>query len=854
MASTYELIVKAVDQTSGPLSRIERNLKNVNRAASRTNIQSVTGAKSAAGAGILAGAIAKIPGPLVAIGIAATAAGLGMRSIINSTKEFESVQNGLRLITNGTADLNKKTNELRKLAASTRTSFGATAELFTKLTISTADLGASTEDVVKVTGNLSKALQVAGADGQTASSVIRQFGQAMASGTVRGDEFNSLVEGLGPTLALMAKETGISVGELRKMSQAGELTAEVMFNMLKSSTALEEAFSKMNKTLEQTETAFGDAFDRALVNIGKASGITDIYAQALDNVTRKLNNFSQRQEDAQDPLKAMAIRLIEIRERMKILEKVTEENSGAFQHYFNTTKNAKEELKKLRMEQHEVNKAMDAHIKKTNEAAAATERKAKADKLASRILDDNKIALAANADAIKLAKSVRGTNADFELASPLQQAEMRLKDLQNSAASLRTLIKDGVIPNNLEWATTTRDLNDAITVQLAKIKEIEKELANAAKATADKAAADEEKRKKKLAEDLLKTIRATNKAKEKERKQQEETAKEILASLEKQIAKRKAESEAVDRQILSYASLRSEVVQTANTNAEYDAALAAVNTTLAENTRLTVAQKEGLLQNKTALEETIEKRKQEAALLAEVGVKGADMIKTYQDEAKELRELNTALDNVAIISEKAGVSQEFLTNKIMEAMKANELYKESALTSAQIIDEGFKKAVGSLPKELSTAIVKGENLFKTLENSFNNMLENILQQILQSQIQQALTQLLTPSGGGGGSSNFLATAASFLFGAPGKAVGGPVAKDRPYMVGEQGPEMFMPNTAGQIVSNSELNSGGGGAVVNFNINAIDTQTGVEFLLENKKNIIGMVSQGYNQRGRQGITS
>jgi hypothetical protein len=67
--------------------------------------------------------------------------------------------------------------------------------------------------------------------------------------------------------------------------------------------------------------------------------------------------------------------------------------------------------------------------------------------------------------------------------------------------------------------------------------------------------------------------------------------------------------------------------------------------------------------------------------------------------------------------------------------------------------------------------------------------------------------------------------------------------------------LFMPTSSGQVISNSELNSGSGdGAVINFNINAIDTQTGVEFLLENKKNIIGMVSQGYNQRGRQGITS
>ena len=51
-----------------------------------------------------------------------------------------------------------------------------------------------------------------------------------------------------------------------------------------------------------------------------------------------------------------------------------------------------------------------------------------------------------------------------------------------------------------------------------------------------------------------------------------------------------------------------------------------------------------------------------------------------------------------------------------------------------------------------------------------------------------------------------------------------------------------------------MNGGGEGATVNFNINAISTRDGVEFLLENKPQIISMVTQAQNQRGRQGITA
>ena len=66
-------------------------------------------------------------------------------------------------------------------------------------------------------------------------------------------------------------------------------------------------------------------------------------------------------------------------------------------------------------------------------------------------------------------------------------------------------------------------------------------------------------------------------------------------------------------------------------------------------------------------------------------------------------------------------------------MEANDLYKKSALTTAQVIDEGFKTAVGSLPKELSTAIVKGENIpepgipesFKVLVKEMQSLCLNV---------------------------------------------------------------------------------------------------------------------------------
>ena len=114
-------------------------------------------------------------------------------------------------------------------------------------------------------------------------------------------------------------------------------------------------------------------------------------------------------------------------------------------------------------------------------------------------------------------------------------------------------------------------------------------------------------------------------------------------------------------------------------------------------------------------------------------------------------------------------------------------------------------------------------------------------------------------GGGAGTGGFMASMGPLgaLFGIGAAlggflADGGPAKAGTPYVVGERGPELFVPNTSGTVVANEEL------AMVNqqplnvtFQIQAIDTQQGVEFLLDNKQVITGVVQDAYNRRGEAG---
>jgi tape measure domain-containing protein len=215
------------------------------------------------------------------------------RQIVEATRQFETYNNQLKLITNSQEELESLTNRLSVAARNNRAAFGDTVDLFTKLTLATAELGISQERVLNVTGQFQKALAISGADAGTAAGAIRQFGQAMASGTVRGDEFNSIVEALGPALAIMAQESGLTVGKLRQMSQAGELTAETFFKLVEESTALSNAFNKTDETIGQLETALGDSFNRMLVKIGEVTYATQIYRQEVRDLARAFDYIAR---------------------------------------------------------------------------------------------------------------------------------------------------------------------------------------------------------------------------------------------------------------------------------------------------------------------------------------------------------------------------------------------------------------------------------------------------------------------------------------------------------------------------------------------------------------------------------
>lgn len=91
---------------------------------------------------------------------------------------------------------------------------------------------------------------------------------------------------------------------------------------------------------------------------------------------------------------------------------------------------------------------------------------------------------------------------------------------------------------------------------------------------------------------------------------------------------------------------------------------------------------------------------------------------------------------------------------------------------------------------------------------------------------------------------------------PGMARGGPVAGGSPYIVGEQGPELFVPNNSGTIVPNDQIGgaggAGGGEVNINFNISTIDAAGFDDLLLARRGVISGIINEGMNRQGRRAL--
>ena len=171
---------------------------------------------------------------LLKTALGAVGGALVLRKLLQTADAFTLIQNRLKLVTTGTEDLAHVTQQLLDISNRTRTAFQENADLYNRVAIATKGLGVEQKQLLQFTESLNQAVILSGASATEAAAGLIQLGQGLGSGALRGDELRSVLEQLPVVADVIAKELGVTRGELRKMGQDGAITADIILRAFKN--------------------------------------------------------------------------------------------------------------------------------------------------------------------------------------------------------------------------------------------------------------------------------------------------------------------------------------------------------------------------------------------------------------------------------------------------------------------------------------------------------------------------------------------------------------------------------------------------------------------------------------------
>lgn len=194
----------------------------------------------------------------------------------------------------GDAETAKETfNSLTNIASTTGASLSDTTKLWETLTSSLKEAGATNAQVLNLTDTLQKIGRIGGSSTEEMANALRQFGQSIASGTIRAEEFNSILEQMPELARQIAAGLGISMGELRARMLDGKLTAEDALNAIQDRTSVVNAeFAKLPRSISQASGSLETSFAKMIASINDATGASSAFVSVIDSITSAINRLT----------------------------------------------------------------------------------------------------------------------------------------------------------------------------------------------------------------------------------------------------------------------------------------------------------------------------------------------------------------------------------------------------------------------------------------------------------------------------------------------------------------------------------------------------------------------------------
>ncbi|MDD2167368.1 tape measure protein [Glaesserella parasuis] len=190
-------------------------------------------------------------------------------NIIKYADSYTELGNRIRLVTKSNDEFVKANAAVFDISLRTNQAISSTSQIYQRFAQNADTLKISQQKISELTETVSKAVAISGASNAASEASLTQFGQALASGILRGQEFNSVVEQTPALAKALADGLGVTIAELRKMANDGKLTTDVLVK------GLENAKKSVDHQFSSRIITIGQAFTNLETNITKFVGEMD---------------------------------------------------------------------------------------------------------------------------------------------------------------------------------------------------------------------------------------------------------------------------------------------------------------------------------------------------------------------------------------------------------------------------------------------------------------------------------------------------------------------------------------------------------------------------------------------------
>ena len=716
-------------------------------------------------------------------------AAIGTREIISLGDEFTNLNNRLAAVTTSQQEAATALQLVRQVASESRSDISATASLFADLTIATKDLGSTQEEIAEVTRVFSQTLAISGADAGAASGAIRQFGQALASGVLRGDEFNSIAETNSAFMLKFAEALGQPLGKLRALAAEGKLTAEIVLEATsKMASEVQEDFDKTTTTVSQSFTKLRNSVIGLFGEVESETGVFEGLSSAISRVADSIENMNVPELIEQLKQLAMIGAAVAVVMGATGLTKVVTTLAGLF--YGTATGPLANFATKL-LQVNGIKKQMSI----ISSALAGNSRN-----LASKII---RLSAAFLRLSLYLIAAVAGIYAVAEAINFVQKLFTGKDFMEGPRNSIIAMTKD--LLGLEEQAKETAEAIDP--ANLIPGSQEHSDFYNL------------------FGTETTGTGTNTGSINLDPPKTEAEKFREMLNGLDRDTQVYLKTLAQVKEDFIS--KLPKGILETNEQFNDLKDRLNLVDTAFGDVATAYKKQQED--SNKAAEDLEEENAKRQAAL--DLVLQQVDSISGLVVTTDRLNEVNQVLQ--AFLEKYPE-----LAGEIIEAQqKMQEKFAETEIFSNFI--DNLNTGIKTLSEDLVNAFEKGESAGEVFKNFFKNMIKQVIADIIRLMVFLPILQAfgfnvsggaVTGLSGGGllGSLGFKATGAG----------GGNVMARRPMLVGEQGPELFVPSNSGSLTPNHQM-----GTQVTYNINAVDAPSFQQLVASDPQFIYAVTQAG-----------